>query len=115
LWLLHAVREPFKDVKSSGKMWRPSTSQGPACDASPGLTIGERYKLKQRTPRRSIQPPSAMSRFSMIMGNPGAHVICSTDLFFSSHRAAGCGSPPTGIGGMQALTLDPGHISRVGM
>jgi hypothetical protein len=59
---------------------------------------------------------------SMIVGSPGAHVICSTDRLTSSHALAGIGlsgfpflpSIQAG-GGTLALTLAAGHGSRVGM
>ena len=72
--------------------------------------------MKQRTPGRSIQPPSAISRSSMITGRPGAQVICSTGRFWSSQVLALISSSvvPTLIGGMRALTLLAGHSSRVG-
>jgi hypothetical protein len=50
------------------------------------------------------------------MGSPGAQVICSTDLFLSSHALADTGfAPLSEIGGIRALTLAAGHISRDGV
>jgi hypothetical protein len=78
------------------------------------------YKLRTVAPGLSIQPPSATTRSSISIGDPGAQIICSTGLFWSSQVLAlifissPSASTPTTIGKMRALTLDPGQCSRVG-
>ena len=63
---------------------------------------------------RSDHPPSLMIRSGISSDNPGAHVICVTARLLSSHWLAFTGSSAPMIGGIRALTLDAGHISRDG-
>ena len=76
----------------------------------------------------SIQPPSTTSRPSISSGRPGAHVICSTLWFCSSHLLAGIittfplalrtGVPVSssiGCDGKRASTLAFGQSSLQGM
>jgi len=107
-------------VASSQKTLCTWSSHGPTSPASPGLIVGGRYRLKQLTPLRLIHPPSEIRRSRTSIDSPGAHVICSTGLFRSSHELADMNfglpfsSAPIGIGGIREFTLLAGQISRDG-
>jgi hypothetical protein len=67
-------------------------------------------------PGRLIQPASETSRSLMIIGSPGAHVVCSTAALAASHVLGLIGFPSgPKTGGRRASTLVPGHRSRDGM
>src|SRR5256885_11312105 len=101
---------------SSGKTLLTCASHGPASAGFPCCGTGGRYRLKQVMLFRSIHPPSEIRRLGMSMGSPGAQVICSTGLYLSSHALADTGfAPLSEIGGIRALTLAAGHISRDGV
>jgi hypothetical protein len=79
---LHSVRQPLDDmVDVIGK------DSAPVFDPRPGLCRVARpdcrraIEVEQLTLLRWIQPPCEISRSLMIIGGPGAQVICSTGLF----------------------------------
>ena len=77
--------------------------------------VGGRYRLKHVTSFRAIQPPWSISSSWISVGLPGAHVICSTCLFWSSHVLAGIFfSSSSRTDPSLALMLLAGHVSRVG-